>query len=263
MGVVSTLLARRCRTLQLVAVVALAVILITGALDLDDHTSRVITAATYSPFYLLKSSLLELSQKAVESQQLREKLVDASVKLSLLEEARRENARLRSLLGFEALSGFKIVPAKVVAVYGFELPTAALINRGWKDSIVVDQSIVNQEGLVGRVVAVSADFATVQLLTDPLNRVAARVAASREMGIVRYLTMDGMVLDNFPIQGSIEIGDQILSSGLGGIYPPGLQVGTVVAVDRPEREPFCRVKLSPAVNFHSIEELFILRPDTL
>ena len=176
MGVVSTLLARRWRTLQLVAVVALAVILITGALDLDDHTSRVITAATYSPFYLLKSSLLELSQKAVESQQLREKLVDASVKLSLLEEARRENARLRSLLGFEALSGFKIVPAKVVAVYGFELPTAALINRGWKDSIVVDQSIVNQEGLVGRVVAVSADFATVQLLTDPLNRVAARAA---------------------------------------------------------------------------------------
>ena len=68
-----------------------------------------------------------------------------------------------------------------------------------------------------------------------------------------------MTLDNLPIQSTIAAGDLILSSGLGGIYPTGLKVGTVVEVTHPEDEPFCRVKLRPLANFNSIEELFILK----
>ena len=68
-----------------------------------------------------------------------------------------------------------------------------------------------------------------------------------------------MILDNFPIQGTIAEGDTVLSSGLGGVYPPGLVVGTIAQVLRPDQEPFCEVKVYPAVNFYSIDELFLLR----
>ena len=65
-----------------------------------------------------------------------------------------------------------------------------------------------------------------------------------------------------PIQGSINVGDTVLSSGLGGIYPPGLIVGFVESVERPEEEPFCEVRLKPAPDFRSLEELFILRSES-
>jgi len=113
--------------------------------------------------------------------------------------------------------------------------------------------------LIGRVVEIFEDQATVQLLTDPTNRVAARVVRNRQMGIVKYQVRRGMILDNFPVQGDIRAGDEIRSSGLGGRYPAGLVVGTVVAVQRFEEDPFCIIQLEPAASFNSLEELYILR----
>ncbi len=78
------------------------------------------------------------------------------------------------------------------------------------------------------------------------------------MGIVKYKMSGGMILDNFPLHGSIVVGDTVISSGLGGVYPSGLIVGYVTEVERDETEPFCHVKLTPAVNFHSVEEVFVL-----
>ena len=100
-----------------------------------------------------------------------------------------------------------------------------------------------------------------QLLTDPANRVAARIAETREMGIVKYKTNEGLILDNFPVQGKIHEGDLIVSSGLGGVYVAGLTVGTVLEIIRSDDAQFCKIILDPAANFGSLEELFILRAD--
>ena len=87
----------------------------------------------------------------------------------------------------------------------------------------------------------------------------ARIAQSREMGIIRFTISDGMILDNFPVQGTVNVNDTVLSSGLGRVYPPGLRVGVVSSVVRPELEPFCEITVTPFVNFHSLDELFVLR----
>ena len=82
------------------------------------------------------------------------------------------------------------------------------------------------------------------------------------MGIIRYNTKDGMRLDNFPIQGTIHIGDQVISSGLGGVYPNGLTVGTITEIIKEELDPFYTITIEPAVNFYSLEEVFILREES-
>ena len=165
-------------------------------------------------------------------------------------------------MGFEPPEGYSLIPAKVISVtYNGALPISAVINRGAEDTVAVDQPVVNQSGLIGRITEILGNFSVVQLLTDPANRVAARVAETREMGIVKYKTNKGLVLDNFPVQGTIHEGDLIVSSGLGGVYVAGLTVGTVMEIIRPDDEQFCKVILDPAANFGSLEELFILRPD--
>ncbi|MCP4684636.1 MAG: rod shape-determining protein MreC [bacterium] len=256
---ISNLFSRYWRNVHFISVLLLSLILILGGGQVTGFTSGVVSAVFYAPFSLIKNTVVALATVNTDNERLQQALVEASAKVVQLEEMERENARLRAILGFTPPENYTLIPAEVVSVSGDHVSLAALINRGTRDSVEIDQPLINEQGLIGRVVSVSPLSATVQLLTDPTARVAVRIADSREMGIVKYQVGTGMILDNFPIQGSIKEGDLILSSGLGGIYPPGLVVGTVIAVERPEEEPFCRVRLQPAANFNSLEELFVLR----
>jgi len=256
---ISNLFSRYWRNVHFITVLLLSLILILGGGQVTGLTSGAVVAVFYAPFALIKNTVLTLSNVNSDNERLQEALAQASAKVVQLEEMERENERLRAILGFPPPENYTRIPAEVVAVSGDPVSLAAIINRGTRDSVKVDQPLVNEQGLIGRVISVSPLSATVQLLTDPTARVAVRVADSREMGIVKYRVGTGMILDNFPIQGSVKEGDLILSSGLGGIYPPGLVVGTVTSVERPEEEPFCRVRIQSATNFNSLEELFILR----
>lgn len=259
MNWISNLFFRYWRNVHFSAVIVVSVILILNYPAINGLISQAAIGSFYYPFAKLKNLVVRLSSVDRENEMLRQSLVDASVRLSRLDEAERENLRLRAVLGFEPPTGYTLQPAQVLSVSGGRIPTAAVINRGEHDSVYVNQPVINRDGLIGRISAVTADFATVQLLTDPVNRVAVRVADSREMGIAKY-TSHGMILDNFPIQGDIATGQQIVSSGLGGVYPAGLIVGTVTEVERPAEAAFCNVTIAPAANFNSLEELFLLRP---
>ncbi|MCK4373444.1 MAG: rod shape-determining protein MreC [candidate division Zixibacteria bacterium] len=249
------------RAVNLGLILFFVIILIVGSWEVNIKICGAILATTHYPFEEVESAVEILSDVNDRNQSLMKSLAEAQFQIGRLEEAKRENVRLRSVLGFEPPTGYRLLPARVVSVTGEQLPISAAINKGLVDSVLINQPVINQVGLVGRVQEVMSGYAKVQCLTDPLNRVASRVATSREMGIVRYLPSEGMILDNFPNQGAIQIGDTILSSGLGGIYPPGLRVGIVTDVRRPENKPYSLINLEPVVSFRTIEELFILIPE--
>ncbi len=263
MSWISNVSYKHWRIVQFVLVVVLGVALILTPTGFGNIVSQIVLKSLYTPFSLAKGGVLDLVAVNSVNEQLRESLAQTSIMISLYEEASRENDRLRMALGFEPPPSYRLLPARVVSVTGGRLPISVTINIRSVDSLPVNLPVINQFGLIGRVEEVMGDYARVQLLTDPRNRVAARVASSREMGIVRYLPSSGMALDNFPNQGHVAVGDTVISSGLGGIYPPGLQVGTVQEVERPENRPFSKIRLQPTVNMRSIEELFILMPETL
>jgi rod shape-determining protein MreC len=241
-------------------VMALAItLLLIPALGISTFLSEAALNTIYFPFFHVKNTINDLASVHEVNQKLRQALVDASIRVTLLEEAGRENIRLRSILGFEPPSGYTLLPAKVMAVTGNKLPVSAIVNRGEMDGVRLNEPIINEEGLLGRVSSLTETHCTIQLLTDPTNRVAVRVAESREMGIAKYVPSQGMIVDNIPSQGDVKQGDLILSSGLGGVYPPGLVVGTVIAVERSKQEPFLIVRLAPSADFNSLDELFVLR----
>ena len=255
----TNLFARHWRNVHLAAIFLLIIVFIVGQSTVNPFLRQITVGAFYSPFASIKNAFFEYRSIAAENKNLREKLVETSMTLSMYEEAARENVRLRSVLGFEPPEGYTLIPAEVVSISGDYIPMSAVINKGSSESLRVDQTVINQQGLIGRISSVSKANAVVQLLTDPANRVAARDSESREMGIIKYSSASGMVLDNFPVGGDIKVGDLLLSSGLGGVYPAGLKVGVVDEVEVPEHEVFARVKVRPSVNFYSIDELFILR----
>ncbi len=259
---ISSLFSRYWRNLHFVAVLFFTIVLIVGQVGYNSMVSEAFLAAFYYPFAKAKSFVLELVNVNEENQRLRQALVESSIQIYGIEEIKRENARMRAILGFDPPAGYRLLPAKVTATVGDKIPMGATINRGRTDSVYVNQTVINQQGLVGRVTEVADYTATVQLLTDPANRCAARVSDTREMGIVKYVPSAGLMLDNFPVEGSIKEGDVIISSGLGGVYPGGLVVGVVTEAERPNDRPFYDVIITPMANFNSLEEVFLLRPDT-
>lgn len=256
---ISNLFSKHWRNLHFFFIIILTVALIIGDKSIVPYINQVSFAVFYSPFDKLKQTFLTLKASSEENEKLKTALAETSVKISSYEETFKENKRLRSILGFETPTGYILLPAKVISISGEFIPTSVIINKGSEDSLIIDMPVINQQGLIGRISSVSQDYAIVQLLTDPANRVAARLTRSREMGIIKFSITGGMILDNLPIQGDVKVNDTVISSGLGGIYPAGLNVGIVSNVKIEEHETFCEIKIKSMANFYSIDELFIVK----
>lgn len=212
-------------------------------------------------FSELKSYLLNLQNVAEENRQLRRLTAEASLQLNAFAEAKRENQRLREFLGFDPPENFRVVPVKIVSLLQKVYPIGAVINKGSKDDILIDQPIINRFGLLGKIREVTPDFATVALLTDPSNAVSGRAVESRQIGIVRFSLERGMYFDNLPADAQIDAGDLIITSGLGGVYPAGLSVAIVDSATARKGDILKTVWLRPTVNFFEIDELYVLISD--
>ncbi len=263
MNWISSLFTRHARNIHLALVAVLSLYLIFGSEQVKKFIGNVFIVGFYTPFETVKQVYGTISHRAEELEQLHHQLTIVTQTLTTCQEQLRECNRLSQAQGFAPPPGYAIIPAKVIAIadFGTPLPMKATINKGRRDSVESNLPIINQNGLLGRVDIVMENYSSVRLLTDPANRVAARLARSREMGIIRYSPRQGMILDNFPVQGDVKVGDTVLSSGLGGIYPGGLIIGTVAEVSRPEHKPFCHIIVKPAANVRSLEEIFILKPE--
>src|SRR5262245_15209523 len=127
-----------------------------------------------------------------------------------------------------------------------------IINRGSNDGILRGMPVVTDQGLVGRVDAVIADAARVQLITDPGSNVNVRLQnAATEASLVGSVTGD-LTLELIPQDVDIQAGDLALTSGLGGGYPPDLIVGQVVNIRTRDFDLFQQATVQPVVDFHRL-----------
>ena len=202
-----------------------------------------------------------LSSLRHENDALRDQNLRLSLELLKLREAQLENARLHALLHFKSQQAAEksYIAARVIARNPARIANAILIDAGTNEGIRDRMPVVTADGLVGRIVEVHGYTAIVQLLIDHNCRVSAVAQRhSRVNGIVSF--EDGtFYLKNVSLRGDIKVGDLIVSSGLGELFPKGLYVGQVVKVEDETQGLFREVILAPGVNFHNLEEVFVLK----
>jgi rod shape-determining protein MreC len=133
-----------------------------------------------------------------------------------------------------------------------------IVDAGSNDGILPGMPVVTNQGLVGRVDAVIAEAARVQLITDSASAVNVRLQASNtEAMLVGSVTGD-LSLDMIPQDAAVQPGDVVLTSGLGGGYPPNLLVGQVVSVRQLEYELFQQASIQPNVDFSRLQFVLII-----
>ena len=179
-----------------------------------------------------------------------------------------ENSRYRELLftheRLKALFQFKQsmnIPAVAAQVIGLD-PTgwfrSVIIDKGTYAGIKMDMPVLNASGVVGRVVSVSPHYAKVLLLTDQNSAVDALIQRSRDRGIVRGLRAEACALDYMIKTSDVRVGDNVVTSGLGGVYPKGIPIGQVINVEDSPGDLFRHITVKPAVDFSRLEEVLVI-----
>ena len=193
-----------------------------------------------------------------ENQALKKELQELKLQMNRYREADLANQRLRALLNFKKSIATPLLPAQLVAFDPSGWFQTILIDKGRNDGVVQDMAVVSAEGLVGRVIGVSNHHAKVLLILDGNSAVDAYIQRSRARGVLVGLGRELCLLKYVQRNEDVQVGDKVISSGMGGVFPKGLLVGTVQEVVRGSSGLFQRVEVEPAVNFSRLEEVMVV-----
>lgn len=175
-----------------------------------------------------------------------------------LRETQQENERLHRLLAFGDQHRFQGVVARIIAKDVSTEFRAIRINRGESSGVRRNMAVITSEGIVGRILRTTAGTADVITIMDLMSAVDVINERSRARGVMEGLT-DEVAQLRFTVRtDDFEPGDNLISSGLGGIFPKGLSAGTVVKVRRKQFGITQQVEVRPSVDFTKLEEMMVI-----
>jgi rod shape-determining protein MreC len=187
----------------------------------------------------------QVSQLQSELLAARQQLTETDILYALLDYARAKPEN-------------KYIAASVIGRDPSPFMKYIIINHGSDDGIVKGMPVVTQQGLVGKVVAVTATAARVQLITDPGSVINVRLEQASTDGQVLGSVTGDISLDMINPGVSLIQGDLILTSGLGGAYPADILIGQVLSLESPDNALFQKASVQPVVDFVNLRAVLII-----
>lgn len=263
---------RRVLVLALVALVAVALTLATRGLRLTPSLPETALREVLAPVGGVTARIVRgageigetvaaFSRLRAENEQLRadlERLRGVEAQIRQLE---RENQQLRQLLGLKQARPDAALAARVIARSPERWFEEVTLDQGSRDGVQVGMVALAPSGLVGRVVAVTPHTSRLLLLTDPESGVGAVIGRTGEAGVVygRGGNVPELVMTLFSPDADVREGDDVVTSGLGPVFPPGLPVGTVVSVRRDPAGLGLQAIVKPNAELNRLTEVLLLR----
>ncbi|NGZ04735.1 MAG: rod shape-determining protein MreC [Magnetococcales bacterium] len=204
--------------------------------------------------------LTELSRLDRENRQFKAEVERLRPMGIRLEELEQENQRLRALLQMRPDPAFRALAVRVVGDSSSAFARSFILNAGRQDGVIVNAPVTVPEGLVGRVVRASGNASLVISLLDLNSRIPVLVQRSRVKAVAAGQNGHRLHLEYLPKDADVVVGDLVVTSGTGGIFPKGLAVGKVTALESGKDGLFRAAQIQPMVDFDRIEEAHLLLP---
>ena len=272
MSVLLRLLARYRRAVILTTALVLSFLLMTLQVR---HETAVVTFTrqallfVVSPFIKVTSATIQgvtatwrdyVDLRALREENKRLQLETTTLKrrLEQLQDQALETQRLERLLAMRQASRAEFLTARVVGKDATNWFKTILLDRGSADGIRRNQPVLAPDGLVGRVVEITPSSARVQLLTDPVSAVGGLIQRTRVTGIVSGNLGAGARVRYLPLMADVAVGDEVVTSGMGGVFPKGILIGRITSVERKSGALFQEATLQSAVDLSRLEEVLIL-----
>ena len=174
------------------------------------------------------------------------------------QEALLANERLKKLLMLKGTVPLPAVAASIIGEDGAPWFKTMIIDRGESDGFQEGMPVVASDGVVGQIVKVAGNSSRVLLITDHSSGIAAVVQRSRARGVIRGAGSGRLTLEFAIREDDVKVGDQIVTSGIGGTFPKGIPIGEVTMDKKGEYGIFQTVEVSPAVMISRLEEVLVL-----
>ena len=258
-------------TLRLILYLALAMVLMVldhrnGWLWRTRHAASMVVEPVYRLAGLPSAGMRALSVAFADrkllteqNQRLREDLLLANARLNHMAAVAEQNQRLKGLLDTQHSLGLNVQLARVVGVDLGAWQQRLVLNLGARDGVKPGQPVIDAHGVMGQVVEVLPTTSVVMLVTDPSHAIPV-VVERTGLRTVAYGARDGngMVLPNIPLAADVRAGDRLLTSGLGGRFPPGFPVGKVVSVAPGASGMFRAAQVQPAADIDRSDDVLLL-----
>ncbi|MDR2248177.1 rod shape-determining protein MreC [Acinetobacter sp. XH1741] len=237
--------------------------------------ARDVLYAAYNPIYALASypvlSREWLNQQTKSEAQLRREntamqaeLLQAQVRLQKLSELSAENTRLRGLLDTPLIIDGRMEIAEVIGTDADPLRHIIIINRGSMDHLKVGQTVLDDKGIMGQIINVYPHSSRVMLLSDKEHSLSVRLERTGMRAIVSGTgDLGRLKMEYVPTSANIQVGDKVLSSGLGEHFPAGYAVGTVAKIRRHNSGEFAEIDITPAAQLATGHHVIVLFSDSL
>ncbi|AIL76849.1 rod shape-determining protein MreC [Acinetobacter baumannii] len=237
--------------------------------------ARDVLYAAYNPIYALASypvlSREWLNQQTKSETQLRREntamqaeLLQAQVRLQKLSELSAENTRLRGLLDTPLIIDGRMEIAEVIGTDADPLRHIIIINRGAMDHLKVGQTVLDDKGIMGQIINVYPHSSRVMLLSDKEHSLSVRLERTGMRAIVSGTgDLGRLKMEYVPMSANIQVGDKVLSSGLGEHFPAGYAVGTVAKIRRHNSGEFAEIDVTPAAQLATGHHVVVLFSDSL
>lgn len=213
---------------------------------------------TSGAYYALRD-VSRYKDLSMDNKILRENMDNLEKKILDLGEINLENQRLRRLLGFIESRQHKVVPAMVIARDPLAMRDTIIIDKGKKQDVRINMDVISGNGLVGRVMETGWSISRVLLITDRDSIVSGIVQRTREEGAVLGNMRRGLVMKYMELDSDVKEGDEIITSGFGGMTKKGLLIGSVVSVEIDESGLYKNAIVKPEVDMMRLEEALVIR----
>ena len=193
---------------------------------------------------------------------MKEKNSQLEQSLRELENIKTENETLKEYLGLtEKYGEYKTVPGYVIDKEISNYSKTIIINIGKNDGIEVNMTVIADKGLVGHVISVTDNTAKVQVIVDSASSISAMISTSSESIICRGSVENNKCLNASYIDTSSEllVGDSVVTSGIGGIYPKGITIGTIKQVVNTKNITDRYAIVETAVDFSKLYTVLVIK----
>lgn len=229
------------------------------AISATVYPLRVLVDAPVSTWHWLQTTTASRNELMLENSRLHAERLLTHARLQRYAALEAENARLRAMLEATAAVTDRLRVAEIMSVSSNPYRHAIVIDKGQQDGVYDGQALIDADGVVGQVIETGLLSSQALLISDPdhaipveVNRNGLRTIA---FGTGEY---DRLELQYLPNNADIEVGDLLVSSGLGGTFPAGYPVGVVESVTRLPQESFAKVSAKPSAALNQVREIMLI-----
>lgn len=219
---------------------------------------RVVGSVVASPFNALGNVVSNLTASEESLSDLRDQNKRLTAQVAKLAESAKSADRLEKLLDIKSTYSLKSTGAKIIGTSGDAWTSSVTIDKGSKDGMKVNMPVMSSAGVIGQIVSVSGTTSTVRLLNDENSGISAMVQDTRVQGMLIGQADGTLRLEYVTTDSDVKVGDIIVTSGIGGVFPKGLPLGTVSSVDKSSNSVYYTIVVRSQSTMENNEEVLVI-----